>query len=274
MRSSARICILLLLALAGCKPYVMSSSAVDTYGKADQEIDFLAAVEKMPAVTNNDALHAFLLLQDGDDTCPDYAGRVQEGVRRGWLSKGEPKLPNEAARVGWMATAGCVVMNVKGGLTMRVIGPVPRYATKELVYMEILPLRTENQVLTGSEFVDYLNRLQRIAGRNRRERPDSPLGVPAGEAAVSPGNEGAIQEGSLPAQGPREVPPQPSSSGNPGVSGAAQPAPSPEPPRSSGAGTPPSQSSGTASRVPGTMRPAKKTPAGEPEPSQAGGPGA
>ena len=192
MRSSARMCILLLLALAGCKPYVMSSSAVDTYGKADQEIDFLAAVEKMPAVTNNDALHAFLLLQDGDDRCADYAARVQEGVRRGWMQSGSPRLANEAARVGWMATAGCVVMDVKGGLTMRVLGPVPRYATKELVYMEILPLRTENQVLTGSEFVDYLNRLQRIAGRNRRDKPDSPLGVPAGESAVSPGNEGAI----------------------------------------------------------------------------------
>lgn len=273
MRSSARICILLLLALAGCKPYVMSSSAVDTYGKADQEIDFLAAVEKMPAVTNNDALHAFLLLQDGDDTFGDYAGRVREGARRGWLSSGEPRLANEAARVGWMATAGCVVMQVKGGLTMRVVGPLPRYATKELVYMEILPLRTENQVLTGAEFVDYLNRLQRIAGKNRRARPDSPLGVPAGESAVSPGNEGAIQEGSLPAQGPREVPPQPAASGDAGVSGAAQPASSPEAERSTGSGTPPSPPSGTASQVPGAMRPAKKRAPDEPKPPQGGGPG-
>jgi hypothetical protein len=275
MRSSARICILMLLALAGCKPYVMSSSAVDTYGKADQEIDFLAAVEKMPAVTNNDALHAFLLLQDGDDTFGDYAGRVKEGVRRGWIPKGEPRLANEAARVGWMATAGCVVMNVKGGLTMRVIGPAPRYATKELVYMEILPLRTENQVLTGSEFVDYLNRLQRIAGKNRRERPDSPLGVPAGESAVSPGNEGAIQEGSLPAQGPREAPAQPApTTGDSGGSAAGQTAPQPAPERAGGAVAPPPQPSGPPSQVPGTMRPAKK-PASDPSAPQAGGgPGA
>lgn len=278
MRSSARICILLLLALVGCKPYVMSSSAVDTYGKADQEIDFLAAVEKMPAVTNNDALHAFLLLQDGDDASADYAARVQEGVRRGWLAAGAAKLPNEAARVGWMATAGCVVMNVKGGLTMRVIGPVPRYATKELVYMEILPLRTENQVLTGSEFVDYLNRLQRIAGKNRRDRPDSPLGVPAGESAVSPGNEGAIQEGSLPAQGPLEAPPAESPSKSPPESPSQAPASggqqgtSPEAPSSGAAVTPPAGSGG-ASQVPGTLRPTKK-PSGEPStPPNSGGAG-
>jgi hypothetical protein len=250
MRSSAWCLALALLALVGCKPYVMSSSAVDTYPKADQEIDFLGAVEKMPAVTNNDALHAFLLLQDGDDSSADYAARVQQGVQRGWLPAGHGKLANEAARVGWMATAGCVVMDVRGGLSMRILGPVPRYATKELVFMEILPLRTENQVLTGAEFVDYLNRLQRIAGTNRREKQDSPLGVPAGESAVSPGNEGAIQEGSLLAQGPLEVPPVTSQQASP----AGQPSSNPS------SATPPTQSPPAASKVPGTMSPARKTP--------------
>jgi hypothetical protein len=270
MRSSARICILLLLALAGCKPYVMSSSAVDTLGKADQEIDFLAAVERMPAVTNNDALHAFLLLQDGDDTCADYAARVREGVRRGWMQSGHSPLANEAARVGWMATAGCVVMDVKGGLTMRLLGPVPRYATKELVFMEILPLRTENQVLTGSEFVDYLNRLQRIAGTNRREKLASPLGVPAGESAVSPGNEGAIQEGSLPAQGPLEAPPaaQP-----PEAAPSERAAPEVRPSAAPGSGVTPARGAAPASQVPGTMRPAKKPVPGAAQGSQPNGNG-
>lgn len=207
MRSRAMSLALLVLALVGCKPYVMERSAVDEFPRADQELDFLAAVEKMPAVTSNDALHAFLLLQDGDDPARDYAGRVAEGVRRGWIPAGHAQAADEVAKVGWLATAGCVVMQVKGGLTMRLVGPIPRYATKELVYMEILPLRTENQALTGSEFVDYLNRLERMAGQNRRAPQESPLGVPAGESAVSPANEGAIQEGSMPAEGPREVAP-------------------------------------------------------------------
>jgi len=255
----------------------MRSSAVDTYPKADQEIDFLAAVEKMPAVTNNDALHAFLLLQDGNDPNADYASRVQEGIRRGWLPRGSDRLADEAARVGWMATAGCTVMDVKGGFTMHLFGPVPRYATKELVFMEILPLRTENQVLTGAEFVDYLNRLQRIAGKNRRDKPDSPLGVPAGEAAVSPGNEGAIQEGSLPAQGPIEAPEAPASSAPAGATPSAAPAPSGQAPASatpSGGTVPVAPSGGGAggkapSQVPGTLRP-RGAPA-QPNSSQGGG---
>ncbi len=215
--------------LAGCRPYVMSNSAVDQYPSADQEIEFLGAVERMPAVTNNDALHGFILLQDGSDPCTSYEARVQEGRKRGWFRGGSPQKPNEAAKVGWMATAGCVVMGVEGGVSMRLFGPLPRYATRELVYMEILPLRTENQILTGAEFVDFINRLDRIAGKNRRERlpsplgtpaghpgdekdassPRTPLGMPAGSSTETPGNEAAIQEGPLPDKGPLEAPEPP-----------------------------------------------------------------
>lgn len=211
----------------GCQPYLMPSSAVDTYPKAEQEIDFLADVEKMNAVTNNDAVHAFLLLQDGADANPDYLARRAEAIRRGWMDRGASTNANEAARVGWMATAGCVVMQIKGGLSMHLFGPVPRYAVRELIFMEILPLRTENQVLSGSEFVDYLNRLDRISGRSRRASAASPLGTPAGETAVTPGNEAAIQEGPLPEQGPLQAAPVP-------------PAPAPTTPESAAApGAPP-----------------------------------
>ena len=244
MRSDARCIATLLLALlsmaaSGCQPYLMPSSAVDAYPKADQELDFLAEVEKMNAITNNDAVHAFLLLQDGADAQPDYAARRAEAIRRGWMDRGASTNANEAAHVGWMATAGCMVMQIKGGVSMHLFGPVPRYAVRELIFMEILPLRTENQVLSGSEFVDYLNRLDRISGHGRRASAASPLGAPAGENAASPGNEAAIQEGPLPEQGPLEVPAvPPDSSAAPGPASppAAEPAskepatPSPAPP--------------------------------------------
>ncbi len=224
---------LLLLVLGGCRPYVMTSSAVDQFPKSDQELDFLAAVEKMPAVTNNDAFHALLMLQDGQDPSADFQARRAEGLRRRWIRDWDAKSANEAAKVGWMASAGCRVMQVQGGVTMRLfdplVGPLPRYATRELVFMEVLPLRTENQILTGAEFVDYLNRLDRIAGKSRRAKQDSPLGVPAGEAATSPGNEGAIQEGPLPQQGPRELPatPPPTPSSPSAIPGSMSPTPPP-----------------------------------------------
>ena len=192
--------------LGACQPYMMKSSAVDKFAEAQQEIEFLDALEDMPAVTNNDALHAFLILEDGTDPSKDYQDRVAEGIRRKWLSSSFDQQANAAARIGWMAGTGCRIMKIRGGLTMMIFGPVDRYAVKELIYMEILPLRTDNQSLTGGEFIDYLNRLERIAGRSAMKKGELELEQTAGQSAVTPGNEAAIQEGSLPASGPLEAP--------------------------------------------------------------------
>ena len=184
----------------------MKSSAVDQFPAPQQEIEFLDALENMPAVTNNDALHGFLILEDGKDPSNDYQDRVVEGVRRKWLSSSFDEQANAAAHVGWMAGAGCRIMKIRGGLTMMIFGPVDRFAVKELIYMEILPLRTENQSLSGAEFIDFINRLERIAGRAALKSGELQLDQTAGQSAVTPGNEAAIQEGTLPASGPLEAP--------------------------------------------------------------------
>ncbi|MFM8697537.1 MAG: hypothetical protein ACKOF7_02525, partial [Phycisphaerales bacterium] len=74
--------------------------------------------------------------------------------RRQWIDSGWNRPADESAQVGWMAVAGCRIIGETGGATMRNFGPKPRYATKELVFMDVLPLRTENQSLSGKEFVD------------------------------------------------------------------------------------------------------------------------
>ena len=192
--------------LCACQTYMMKSSAVDQFPAPQQEIEFLDALEDMPAVTNNDALHGFLILEDGKDSSNDYQDRVVEGVRRKWLSSSFDEQANAAAHVGWMAGAGCRIMKIRGGLTMMIFGPVDRYAVKELIYMDILPLRTDNQSLSGAEFIDYINRLERIAGRATLKNGELQLDQTAGQSAVTPGNEAAIQEGTLPAAGPLEAP--------------------------------------------------------------------
>lgn len=186
---------LLALPGAGCQRQMFPSSAVDRYPAADDELDFLDAVTDMTAVTNNDALHAFLILADGTDSAATYEERVAIAKDRHWMPSGFDAPANESASVGWMAMAGCAICNIKGGLTMHLIGPTPRYCTKELVFMRVLPLRTENQSLTGSEFVDYLNRLHRV----RAGTPVSQLLVPgdegpAGEQAATPMDEADVEE--------------------------------------------------------------------------------
>lgn len=183
-----------LLLAAGCQRAVLDSSAVDKFPSADDELEFIDAVEGEKVVTNNDALHALFLISLRADSAADYAGRVAAAKERGWLGASFDEPANESAEIGWIARAACLEAGVKGGLNMHLFGPIPRYATKELVFMGVLPPRSENQSLSGSAFIDFLNRLDRIGKFQRLPIPESPAvpdagppGVPGEEATEDPG---------------------------------------------------------------------------------------
>ena len=48
---------------------------------------------------------------------------------------------------------------------MRLVGATPRYATRELVYLEIMEYGTEQQALSGIEFVATISRAQQFDGK-------------------------------------------------------------------------------------------------------------
>jgi hypothetical protein len=150
------------LGCAACERSRVEDSAIDRFPASKDELDFLEALDKQVVVTNDDALHGLLMFADGTDLSTSFEGRVEVAKRKEWIPSSWDRPADESAQVGWMSVAACRVLNIKGGLTMRLTGPTPRYATKELVFMEVLPLRTENQSLSGKEFVDFLNRLNRF----------------------------------------------------------------------------------------------------------------
>ena len=159
--------LLALAAAGGCERSRVEDSAVARFPRSTQELDFIDALMKQVVVTNGDALHGLISFADGADLATTYEGRVEVAKRKGWLPKDWSRPAEESAQVGWIAVAGCRILDIKGGLTMRLTGPTPRYATKELVFMDVLPLRTENQSLSGKEFVDLLNRLERFQKNGR-----------------------------------------------------------------------------------------------------------
>jgi hypothetical protein len=166
---------LLVLALAsagtgGCARTVLDSSVVDALPGEELELEYWEQLEAQPVVTNHDALHALLLLADGADPHRTYEARLADARGRGWFRPGDTPAANESASVGMVAVAACEMLSVKGGLTMRLLGPLPRYCTRELVFLEILPPRSEHQSLSGLELIDLLGRLEdRLAEQARSE---------------------------------------------------------------------------------------------------------
>jgi hypothetical protein len=149
-----------LFALPGCARTVLESSVVDATPADEAELDFWEGVEGQRIVTVNDALHALFLLADGGDSFVTYEQRLAEAKRRRWLPAGAEPAANESATVGLVAMAACQILDVKGGLTMRLTGPSPRYCTRELVFLGILPPRTEHQSLSGLELMDVVGRVE------------------------------------------------------------------------------------------------------------------
>ena len=150
------------LTIPGCvmQRTVIEQSAVDVYPAANDELDFLDHVATLSVATNNDVLHGLFLMQRGDLAGRPYEQRLVEARRRGWIADDASPPPGESARVGMIAIAACDLLDIKGGLTMRVFGLSPRACTRELVYLEMIPLRTENQSLSGLEFIDLLGRIE------------------------------------------------------------------------------------------------------------------
>jgi hypothetical protein len=166
MRSSLLLAIVAgLVLLGGCagKRTIAESSAVDAYPGIDNELDFWDELATRRVVTNNDALHGLILLAMDDDPADSYGFRVNAARQWGWMKANKlPPDKNESATVGMIAMAICDILNIEGGLTMSILGASPRYCTRELVFEEILPPRTDRQSMTGLEFIDLVSRVEDI----------------------------------------------------------------------------------------------------------------
>lgn len=147
-------------AIAGCglnARTTIESPASAEFPASGDSLDFWDALETQSVTTNDDALHGLLLLADTQPPAEDWDGRVAAARGLGWIRAGqEPPAPFESAQMGFVAVAVCHILDVRGGLSMRLWGRVPRYCTRELVHMGLIPGITEHEALTGAEFIALL----------------------------------------------------------------------------------------------------------------------
>jgi hypothetical protein len=168
---------------AGCARTVVGSPLNTGYssGNVAAELGFMEDISKRTVVANDEGLHALFALADAGDRNRTYEERVDVAKSRGWLSKDWDEPGDLAMQRGTLARCMVVMCRIQGGVMLRVLGPTARYATRELVYLDILPQGTEEQTLSGPELVGALNKAQDFLRlRAAREREGGGAGAGAG----------------------------------------------------------------------------------------------
>jgi hypothetical protein len=168
-----------LILLIGCQsPRAGKPLAKELAGSdADAQMNFWHAMADEAIATNDQAFHALLLYLDNKDDCADYAARVTELKQRQLLRAGFDQPADGGVTRGTLAVALMHILGERGGVTTRVFGPSPRYAVRELMFLNVLPPSTPNQAVSGNELVGIIGRLEDYQRGN-------PANVPA---AVMPG---------------------------------------------------------------------------------------
>jgi hypothetical protein len=167
------------LLLVGCHSAHVAEPLTQKFGgnAPEAQMDFWHALGERPVTCNDEAFHGLLLYVDGQDPANDYAGRVDLLKSRRMLPQHFDKPAEEAVQRGVLAAAIARALNIKGGLTMHLLGPLPRYATRELMYAGIYPPSSARQTFSGAEFLG-------IMGKVEDWQRGNPANVPA---AVLPG---------------------------------------------------------------------------------------
>ena len=126
----------------------------------EMQLDFWHTLATRPVTSNDEAFHGLILYVNGQDDSTDYAGRVEWMNSQNMLPQDFDRPSNEAVHHGTLAVAITRLLDIKGGLIMRLFGPTPRYATRELRYMKIIPRVSPHQTLSGIEFVGLVARIE------------------------------------------------------------------------------------------------------------------
>lgn len=78
--------------------------------------------------------------------------------QRGWLPESlRDENPDTAMQRGTFAAILVRVMNIEGGVIMRVTDRAPRYAYREMVYFGLMPEGSDQMVLDGLDYLGVIS---------------------------------------------------------------------------------------------------------------------
>ena len=146
--------------LAGCAGPRRTPVEVDPATLSDDA--FLHYLADVPVVTVDEAYRAMLILADGEDTTKSFEEReaklIERGVaRRAWGLKRENVIDH-----GSVAAMVAKVLRLKGGVNRLIFGSMGlgdrRYATRELIYRDMLPEGPDYTAMRGGVMVALVSK--------------------------------------------------------------------------------------------------------------------
>ena len=126
----------------------------------EAQMEFWHGLEDRPITCNDEAFHGLLMFKDGDDDSPDYSARVTKLKSQKLLAANFDRPADEAVQRGVVAVAITRLLKIQGGWALSVLGPTPRYATRELVYRNLFPPSSPEQTFSGAEFVGIIGKAE------------------------------------------------------------------------------------------------------------------
>ena len=178
-KSSTRLALILSVLLAGCHSAKVAETLTAKLGgnDPDAQMEFWHTLAERNLTSNDEAFHGLLLYLDAEDPATDYAGRVKALKAKGLLNADFNQPSDQAIQRGILAQALVRALKIKGGMLQRITHDSPRYAVRELMYMDLYPPSSPQQTFSGTEFLGIIGRIE-----------DYQRGNPADyEAAVLPG---------------------------------------------------------------------------------------
>jgi len=163
-------------------------AAKDEPTQPSSDAQFFCELGYKDAATAADAARALtVLMSEGKQTGANFktckAYLTTRGLLPdGWLDKVEPSTPITKGR---LAVLICKALGIKGGIWMRLLGPLPRLALNECAYLEVMPPGCDYGHVKGGELVGVIDRTDRLRSIGTRDEVPELEGQPSGAGEVT-----------------------------------------------------------------------------------------
>ncbi len=162
IRISLLLACVMPLAMTGCQSAQVTENLTEQYAgnNLDSQMNFWHSLNDKKLISNDEAFHGALLFYCGEDHSKNYDERVWRLKEDGFLPDSFSGADNEAITRGQLAALLAKMVELDGGVMMRIFGPTPRYALKEMVALRIFPTSSSQQVLNGAQYLEIMGRVE------------------------------------------------------------------------------------------------------------------